>query len=202
MAKKQTSSKSVKRVAKALEAVRSAKPLVNTAPARPTLRKSPFGKAELDEFHQMLLAKRRSLVGDMSGIQAEAFRNNRQDGSGDLSSIPTHPADIGTDNYEQEFTLGLLESERSLLSEINEALERIDDGVYGVCLGTGEPIDKARLRARPWAKYCIEYARKLEKGLVQPPSGETEDEDEIEAPEEEPAAEPEEEEVPGEEPEE
>ena len=80
--------------------------------------------------------------------------------------MPTHPADIGTDNYEQEFTLGLLESERSLLLEIEEALERIDKGIFGICLGTGQPIRLARLRARPWAKYSIEYARQIEQGLV------------------------------------
>ena len=99
--------------------------------------------------------------------------------------MPTHPADIGTDNYEQEFSLGLLESERALLAEIDEALERIDKGTYGVCLGTGEPIGKPRLHARPWAKYCIEYARLIEKGLARPrnesASGEApEDEEELE----------------------
>jgi RNA polymerase-binding protein DksA len=128
--------------------------------------KSPLSKAELDEFRKMLMDKRRALLGDMNGMEAETFRTNRQERSGDLSNIPIHPADVGTDNFEQEFTLGLLESERVLLREIEEALERIQLGTYGVCLGTGEPIDKARLRARPWAKYCIAYARLMEKGLV------------------------------------
>ncbi len=130
------------------------------------LRKSPLSKSELEEFRKMLLEKRRAILGDMTGMEAETFRSNRQDRSGDLSNIPIHPADVGTDNFEQEFTLGLLESERTLLREIDEALERIKQGTYGVCVGTGQPIDKARLRARPWAKYCIEYARLLEKGLV------------------------------------
>jgi len=130
--------------------------------------KSPLSKAQLKEFEKLLLAKRRDLVGDMNGIEAQALRTNRQDGSGDLSNMPTHPADIGTDNYEQEFTLGLLESERSLLKEIDEALTRIKQGTFGVCVGTGKPISIARLRARPWAKYCIEYARMIEKGLVRP----------------------------------
>ena len=116
----------------------------------------------------MLIEKRRALVGDMNGIQAEALGANRRQGAGDLSNMPTHPADIGTDNYEQEFSLGLLESERALLAEIDEALARIEDGTFGVCLGTGKPIAKARLKARPWAKYGIEYARLIEKGLVRP----------------------------------
>ncbi len=130
------------------------------------LKKSPLSKTELKEFRQMLLAKRRALLGDMTHMEAEALRTNRQEGTGDLSKIPTHDADVGTDNFEQEFTLGLLESERIMLGEINEALERIDKGTYGICLGTGLAIGKARLKARPWAKYCIEYARLIEKGLA------------------------------------
>jgi DnaK suppressor protein len=135
-------------------------------PTGPRLKKSPFGKAELKEFRQMLLDKRKSLLGDMTRMETEALRTNRQEGTGDLSKIPTHDADVGTDNFEQEFTLGLLESERTLLMEINEALERIEKGTYGICLGTGLAIGKARLKAIPWTKYCIEYSRMLEKGLV------------------------------------
>ena len=114
----------------------------------------------------MLLQKRRTLLGDIDGMKAEALHSDRNSGDGDLSTMPFHMADIGTDNYEQEFTLGLLESERQLLKEIDEALGRIVDGGYGVCMATGEPISRARLRAKPWAKYSIEYARMLEQGLV------------------------------------
>ncbi len=149
------------------------KPAARAAAPAISIRKikSPLSKTQLEEFRQMLLDKRRSIVGDMTGIEAEALRTNRQEGSGDLSNMPTHPADIGTDNFEQEFTLGLLESERTLLAEINSALERIDGGTYGVCLGTGKPIGAARLKARPWARYCIDYAKLIERGLAQPSQG-------------------------------
>ena len=136
----------------------------------PTRRpgKTHLNRADLKQFRAMLLEKKHSLIGDMNTIETEAMGFNRQNGTGDLSNMPTHPADIGTDNYEQEFTLELLESERVLLGEINEALQRIADNTYGVCQGTGKAITKARLRARPWAKYGIEYARMVEKGLVRP----------------------------------
>jgi DnaK suppressor protein len=124
-------------------------------------RKPPLTKAQLREFRSALLEKRRALVGDMAGIEDQAIGNHRQEVSSD-------PADQGTDSYEQEFSLGLLESERALLDEINEALARIDEGTYGYCQGTGKPIGLPRLRARPWAKYCIDYARMVEKGLVRP----------------------------------
>lgn len=136
--------------------------------------KSPLTKSQLAKFREMLLEKRRGLIGDMNGIQAEALRMGIEGGGTDLSTIPTHPADMGSDNYEQEFSLGLLESERALLEEINEALERIEEGSYGICAGTGKPIGIPRLTARPWAKYGIEYARMLEKGIT-PPLDEEED---------------------------
>jgi len=132
------------------------------------LPKTPLKKKELSEFREMLLAKRRTLLGDMSGMEAEALRGNTS--TGEHSSMPVHMADIGTDNYEQEFTLGLLESERQLLREIDEALERMAQGTYGVCMGTGDPIGEARLRAKPWAKYSIAYVRKIEQGLVRIPA--------------------------------
>ncbi|MHC4234990.1 MAG: TraR/DksA family transcriptional regulator, partial [Planctomycetota bacterium] len=84
----------------------------------------------------------------------------------DLSSMPIHMADIGSDNWEQEFTLGLIDNERLLLREIDEALQRINANTYGICLATRKPISAARLRAKPWAKYCIEYARLREQGRV------------------------------------
>lgn len=179
MGKKPTSRKALQRPTPPAKGEKDVAAKVK-ATTKATGKKSVMSKSELDEFRKMLMEKRRALLGDMSGIEAEAFRTNRQDRSGDLSNIPIHPADIGSDNYEQEFTLGLLESERTLLTEINEALERMEDGAFGICLGTGKPIDKARLRARPWAKYCIEYARMLEKGLVQPQDGTQDQEEQVE----------------------
>jgi DnaK suppressor protein len=118
---------------------------------------------ELDFYRDLLLAKRRELVGDMGSMEAEALRSS---GGTNLSTLPMHMADMGTDNYEQEFTLGLVEKDRLVLREINQALAKIQDGSYGICEGTGKPIGKPRLEAQPWAKYSIEYARMLEKRLI------------------------------------
>jgi DnaK suppressor protein len=143
-----------------------AKEAPQSAPIKPIKLKCPLSKKELAEYRAMLLDKRRTLLGDMDGMHAEAMRDSEQGSSSDLSTMPVHMADMGTDNYEQEFTLGLLESERQLLRDIDDALQRIAEGTYGVCLGTGNPINKSRLRAMPWAKYSIEYARMRERGLV------------------------------------
>lgn len=120
---------------------------------------------ELQEFREMLIQKRRQLIGDVAHLEDEAIRKSGH-GGGSLSSMPIHMADLGSDTWEQELTLGLIENERGLLREVDEALMRIDDRTYGLCVATGKPITRARLRAKPWAKYCIEYARKRELGLV------------------------------------
>ena len=80
--------------------------------------------------------------------------------------MPIHMADLGSDNWEQEFTLGLIANERIRVQEIDNALARIADKTYGVCLATHKRISVARLRAKPWAKYCIEYARLRDEGRV------------------------------------
>jgi DnaK suppressor protein len=60
----------------------------------------------------------------------------------------------------------LMDSARKLLVEIDDALNRITTGTYGICEGTGKPIRKARLEAQPWARYSVEYAKMVEEGRV------------------------------------
>lgn len=132
---------------------------------KPKKNQAGLGSRDLDHYRNLLLAKRRELLGDMSSMEREALRSTT---GSNLSNLPIHMADMGTDNYEQEFTLGLVEKDRVLLREINQALAKIQDGTFGMCEGTGRPISKARLEAQPWAKYSIEYARKLETGMLRP----------------------------------
>ncbi len=132
-------------------------------------KKSRMTDADMERFKELLLQKRREILTNVSEMEGEVLKKSRLDAAGDLSSMPIHMADIGTDNYEQEFALGLMDSERKLLKEIDDALQRIEDKTYGICEGTGKPIPKARLKAQPWARYCVEYARMLEEGLVTEP---------------------------------
>jgi RNA polymerase-binding protein DksA len=129
---------------------------------KPRKNQAGLGIRDLEHFRDLLLDKRRELVGDMSQMEREALRSS---GSSNLSTLPLHMADMGTDNYEQEFTLGLVQKDRDLLREINAALAKIQNGTYGICEGTGKPISKARLEAQPWARYSIEHARQLERGM-------------------------------------
>lgn len=134
-----------------------------TSPTR--TKKERLTAADIERFKQMLLEKRREILVNVNEMEDETLKKSRLDAAGDLSSMPIHMADIGTDNYEQEFALGLMDSERKLIKEIDDALQRIEDKTYGICEGTEKPIPKARLKAQPWARYCVEYARMLEEGL-------------------------------------
>jgi RNA polymerase-binding protein DksA len=136
-------------------------PEMMTTDSKPRKNQAGLHMRELDHFRDLLLEKRRELVGDMSSMEREALRTS---GGSNLSTLPIHMADMGTDNYEQEFTLGLVEKDRNLLREINRSLAKIMNGAYGICEGTGKPIGKARLEAQPWARYSIEHARQVERG--------------------------------------
>jgi len=120
--------------------------------------KSGLTRKDLNAFRTLLLERRAEIIGDVAGLEAA-----RSASSGDLSNVPLHMADVGSDNYEQEFTLGLMESERNTVVEIDDALQRIVRGTYGVCLISAQPISRPRLEAKPWAKYSIEVARERER---------------------------------------
>ncbi len=122
--------------------------------------KSGLSKRDVDQYRKVLMDKRAEILGDVASLETDARNKNT---GGNLSNMPVHMADIGTDNFQQEFTLGLVESERKLLAEINAALLRIQKGTFGICLETAKPIGKPRLDATPWARYCIEVARDMER---------------------------------------
>ena len=120
-------------------------------------------KTELKVFKQRLLELRARLRGDVSAMAEAALSKTRSEASGDLSSMPLHMADVGSDNFEQEFTLSLLQSEEGTLEQIESALERIEEGVYGSCVECESKIAKARLNALPYTPLCIKCASKLER---------------------------------------
>lgn len=120
-------------------------------------------KAELKVYRDRLIALRARMRGDVSQLADAALKKNRTEGSGDLSSMPIHMADIGSDNFEQEFTLQLMETEGTTLENIEAALERIEDGTYGVCEECGVKIPKMRLEAIPYATMCVKCASQMER---------------------------------------
>ena len=125
---------------------------------------SAFKTDELELYQQTLESLRARLRGDLVQMTDEALGRDNNGGTGNLSNVPLHMADLGTDNYDQEFTLGLIENEQTTLELVNEALSRMGKGTYGLCALCAELIAKPRLQAIPYAKHCIRCARKLEGG--------------------------------------
>ena len=175
--KKAAKKTAVKKVAKKKIAKKTAKKRTRKKVSR--TRKSKLTAKELASFRELLLEKLKEIVGDVQHIESGALKTSRQDSAGDLSSMPIHMADIGSDNYEQEFSLGLMDTERKIVREIHEALKRIQEGTYGICEGTGEPIPKMRLKGIPWARYCVKFAELVEKGMAIEPDHAFMDESEL-----------------------
>jgi len=114
-------------------------------------------------YKEQLLALRARLRGDVTAMADAALRKTRSEANGDLSSMPIHMADIGSDNYEQEFTLSLMQSDEVTLDSIESAIEKIEDGLFGQCEECAGEISKTRLNAIPYTPLCIKCAQKLER---------------------------------------
>jgi RNA polymerase-binding protein DksA len=107
---------------------------------------------EVRNLRKLLIARKAELMDSYSTLEDEARLKGKE--AGELSAVPYHPADRGTDSFEASLSLALLGNEATALREIDLALERMDEGTYGACEDCGNPIGKARLRALPQARLC------------------------------------------------
>ncbi|MDC1142749.1 TraR/DksA C4-type zinc finger protein, partial [Planctomycetota bacterium] len=114
-------------------------------------------KKEFAELRNLLVVRRRQLVGDVKDLEAEAFNAETQQVS------TNHLADSSSDQYEQEFNLSIIENETEELKEIAQAIEKIDAGNYGECESCGIDISIERLRAMPYTRICIQCRSKFEE---------------------------------------
>ena len=117
---------------------------------------------EVAQFKKLLLSLRERLVGKVDVMQGETLKKSRQDASGDLSNVPIHMADVGTDNYERDIMIELIQNGEEGVRNIDTALEKIEEGAFGVCELCAKKINKDRLKAVPYAKLCIDCQREEE----------------------------------------
>ena len=154
--------KKVKRAAKRREVrrVKAKKVKMQARPVKIKIKRMP--KKELNKYKALLIKEREKIGGGISHITQDALKTSQREASGDLSGYSFHMADVASDNYDVEFSLGRASDEQNILYTIDEALKRVEDGSYGSCTQCGKQIPKKRLNALPHTELCIACQSKNE----------------------------------------
>lgn len=127
--------------------------------------KSRLTKEELSYFQSLLLVERDSIISDLRYLNDENLKQTITQTTGESSSYSNHLGDAAALSYEREFAMTLSERHGKYLEQIDDALQRVKDGTYGICQVTGKLIDNERLEAVLVAKYSVE-GKELQKRRV------------------------------------
>ena len=114
---------------------------------------------DTDRFKQLLLEERARVKHAIEHLHEEN-PGSIVDETGEVTAYDNHLGDTATVTYDRELDYTLEENSEQVLADIEAALQRIEDGTYGVCTNCGKQIPLERLEARPWATTCIDCARK------------------------------------------
>jgi RNA polymerase-binding transcription factor DksA len=115
--------------------------------------------------------ERERLEAVRDGIRRDQGTAPGTEAAGELSSVDQHPGDLGTETFEQEKNVSLLEQVEDELRQVEAAFERLERGTYGTCQVCGRPIGKERLEALPATRFCIDDQAKAERELGSPRPG-------------------------------
>ncbi len=124
--------------------------------------KSKLNKKKLEGYKKLLLKIKDEMVKDINSMSKNP--SGKGSDSGDVSGHVLHMADVATDMYDREFSLGLASNEREVLYRIEAALKRIEDGSYGFCSECDKAVLAARLKAIPYVETCLKCQEKIESG--------------------------------------
>ena len=122
-----------------------------------------MNKKDFKFFKELMMKKKTDLAKGIDHIANDALKTSQRDAAGDLSAYSLHMADMATDNYDREFSLGLADNEQKILNRINAALEKIEENTFGLCEACEKKISKVRLKAVPYAELCVPCQEKQEK---------------------------------------
>jgi len=125
---------------------------------------SKMKRSDQERFRGPLKELGGRIQSDSKSISEQAHGASGGQASGDLSNVPMHLADMGTDEFLYDMNSTVLENEAYLAGEIAAAIQRIDNGLFGTCEECAETIPKERLQALPYARYCVHCAEKLDSG--------------------------------------
>ncbi len=123
-----------------------------------------MNKKKLEGFRKQLRELSARLNGDIATLEDQARTPTGGESSGNLSNAPMHLGDVGTEVYLQELNATLLENEAYLHGEVRSAIERLDNGTFGICENCGTKIIEERLELLPYTRYCTPCAEKLQAG--------------------------------------
>ena len=146
--------------AKKITKVKKTKKVVQTEEKKPKIKSLP--KTILRKYKELLIKERERVGGELSHIAETTLNKSQRDSSGDLSGYAYHMADMASDDYERDFSLGRATDEQKMLYLIDEAIKSIKDGTYGSCLQCGKPIPSRRLAALPHSELCIDCQKSKE----------------------------------------
>lgn len=113
-----------------------------------------MNKKEAREFKKRLVELREKVTYEMKQLGGGSLKKSQRDASGDLSAYTFHMADVASDSFDRELSWDRASVEQKVLYHIDDALKRIEEGIYGVCESCGKKINKERLKAIPYAKLC------------------------------------------------
>jgi DnaK suppressor protein len=125
--------------------------------------KKKINKKELGYYKKLILQKKKQVLNEIKHISEDTLKKSMKDASGDISGYTYHMADIATDTYDREFSLGIASNERKLVYELDDALKKIEEGDYGICEMCKSSIPKTRLKALPYARLCLKCQEVKEK---------------------------------------
>ena len=132
----------------------------NLAEANGHVIKKSYLSAKLKKHYREMLLKLRESYQDQLNIHRDDALTNRKSGPG--AGMATHMADLGSDNFQHDFELGLLSDEGTVIEMIDEALTRLDENEYGICIECGQEISPARLEVKPYARFCLDCKSRKE----------------------------------------
>jgi DnaK suppressor protein len=125
--------------------------------------KKRLSKKELEHFKKKLESEKQRVLEEVGELQSGNLKQALADQAGEQSRYSYHLGDTASLFYDREFSMGLSERQQKYLEQIDEALERIEAGTYGICKVTGELIPSERLEEVPVAKYSVKGKEILEK---------------------------------------
>jgi len=125
--------------------------------------KKKLNKKDIVYFKKLILERKDEIVSEIKHISEDTLKKSQRDAAGDISGYTYHMADIATDTYDREFSMGIASNERKLIYDIDDALKKIEEGSYGICEDCKNLIAKTRLKAIPYARLCLKCQEKREK---------------------------------------